>query len=1230
MIGPNLTPGFPNADHETVRQELARFNPLTLASAFSALQVLPDNAMGNWRLGFLAGMIAGFLPEGEFEKLTKSDLYRLVNEGSVAQAAVLVEDPPEGPFTEEIVFHGGSYLVGEGLGECDAYTVRRLAGACFSPGTLPAALQAELRDCWVAALTVCDAALRGAGLERNLEPEVRGGVEIPKLGLLIELQKEMTFGPERLGRMMPPRFIEALEPLVAEIGEAPFDDQQLMDGAADRWPFLRAGEWIVLARPMALLSALRHHLSLRIAEECGPERLAEHFGAAVDRDVLTSLRRMGMKPEQKAKREGSGDFSEIEAAFDEEKTLHALVLTDDFEGVNSAEPYTVWDGSASVEAIDRRLGEIESESEKTGETPLLLLVMQAAGRRALLLAPGDGEQEVPLMLLTAADLETIAVIEAEDPLALWKFASAVSRLSASTHMRTSSMLDVYGAYRDGGRSFGSAGETNLVGFMPGYAGPERIVAARARDRHGVAGPGNTLREVERRTTPAELDVRDRIYYELGFAGRRLSISVAGAPLGLWVSGPEGNVARSFDAIESVAYWLGELCEPLAGLFAGLSVQLLALEVLVDFEAPEFWFEGGEDPGSDSFGSFEVIDHERVTLRLGPALRRTLPQADNTAERELVALLLEALAALAEGVEVEAPSAEERAAVRERVAPLGIKKHLILMPGELNRALAEPQGSPRTVKEADRSEVRYRLGQSLVEKFGYRDTEVPQEERNEILNEAVEILFQEITATLEGCRGEGLLELLMAMNERLIATSEHRRAILPARLATYPQAALRLREESAEANLAAICARFLVEYATAAAPSGEAPISLATYDAALAAAAELVDWADLSDAIHGKLSRLGLRFDQDGILWPTGEDRYESGRSLFFDRHIATERRKSERRWASRFERQENGDQPEWLARLDPLFVPEAGVPLHILGETLVAANHVALTGGQDVVVLGRPQAVTALAQAIDREPEDIEKAVNYLALAPRKDFLRPPDGSGADVYPWRYARRWSYSRRPFVRRIDVDGEEELLWGQRQVFAAFNILYGQIESGRYQELATAPELKSVLGRLADQDGAEFETRVAEEVEQLGFAVARSVKRLDGEKLRRSSSEDLGDIDVLAADPARKTIWAIECKSLSGSLRSSEVVLEMTAHFDQTGTSSVTKHGERVAWLGERMPAALEQLEQLDLPDDADGWELRGLIVTERDVIAPFIDDLPFPCVSIHDLAQFLVDPPVADK
>lgn len=56
-----------------------------------------------------------------------------------------------------------------------------------------------------------------------------------------------------------------------------------------------------------------------------------------------------------------------------------------------------------------------------------------------------------------------------------------------------------------------------------------------------------------------------------------------------------------------------------------------------------------------------------------------------------------------------------------------------------------------------------------------------------------------------------------------------------------------------------------------------------------------------------------------------------------------------------------------------------------------------------------------------------------------------------------------------------------------------------------------------------------------------------------------------------------------------------------------------------------PASRSALERLGLPADADGWEIRGLIVTGREALAPFIDDLPFACVPFEELAVFLADP-----
>jgi len=112
--------------------------------------------------------------------------------------------------------------------------------------------------------------------------------------------------------------------------------------------------------------------------------------------------------------------------------------------------------------------------------------------------------------------------------------------------------------------------------------------------------------------------------------------------------------------------------------------------------------------------------------------------------------------------------------------------------------------------------------------------------------------------------------------------------------------------------------------------------------------------------------------------------------------------------------------------------------------------------------------------------------------------------------------------------------------------------------------------------------------------------------------------LGDIDVLVADPIRKRLWAIECKDLSGALSTAEVAREMTEHFREVGNTSVSKHSERVEWLAARPELALAELGF----DDASGWQLSGLIVTDRPAIAPFIDDVPFEVVAVDDLEDFL--------
>jgi hypothetical protein len=316
---------------------------------------------------------------------------------------------------------------------------------------------------------------------------------------------------------------------------------------------------------------------------------------------------------------------------------------------------------------------------------------------------------------------------------------------------------------------------------------------------------------------------------------------------------------------------------------------------------------------------------------------------------------------------------------------------------------------------------------------------------------------------------------------------------------------------------------------------------------------------------------------------------------------------------------------EPLRRLDPYVEAEAGVKLTELGELLVAANLIARNRDAQVVALPRVEALAELGDLLEWHGESAERAsrinaaITYLSVGPRADFVAPPGGKAPDTYPWLFARRWSYNRRPFVVRESSAGEE-VVWGRRHVVQAMQIIIGQMTSGRYQALAETSALRRELGRLAHADGTAFEREVARVLRDDGqFAVAERVSRLGDERLQRASGQSLGDIDVLVGNGSTRTLWALECKDLSGAMTAAEIAREMSEHFRSIGSTSMTRHAERVAWLGARITLALDLL---DLIGVAEEWSVHGLFVTRRPVHASYIEDVAFPILPLNQLAPYL--------
>lgn len=1212
MIGFGRRQPHESAPFAEVRAALERVSRLSVAARVGALALIPENGQRLGRLGELA-VLAGEASDGDRPPISRGQLAGLLNGGVLGARGSQRDDPFDDVLVEEVAAPGGRRLIGAGLAENSIYILRLVMAGVLSHPDLDDGVRDDLIDTVRASLALSDHVLRDAGLSRNQAPApAQSGIVVPGGDRLAALAAAAVFSPEKLARAVGTRGAEALRPLIRSGDRNALDDEQVMDGVGDQWPFVQVGDDLVMTQPFCVAMALRHQILVRAVADLGQDEVRLGFGRVVDNDVRLSLLRLGIPAKVTSPRTVEQGWSIIGADLDRDVELCCLVATDSMEDVGGLGPY----GMYSSAWLNPAEGIFKQAAQRTSKQVLGLMVPQGAGRGSSFGMRDIDAQNLTTCMWNAADLAIFALLEQGDPLALWKFSRESHDLHSATRVMDFSTLDLYAIYRDHSRTLRPLHEATLVTIQPGSGAELRREAKSELDRHAAFYVDGTVREIEH----DDIEPYDtRLYRTSEVREGRIVRYIAGAPVDLWVLGPEGtHAADLMDVVETIAFWLAELSAPLAECWQSLATQVPCFAVALEVVDPEHWFTGKEP-------SREARDYEPhelrglgVGLRLGSDLREQVASADNAGERALISRLLDAIDDFLDSRALSGLDDETKAVTLEAVAPLGIKKHLLVMPADGNELSERADGSARRVEEADLTAVRGELGEFLIATHGLaRGERVPDAKRREVLRSGVSHLLDELRAELGRLAPDDVLEQLTIENERISGESEHARAILPARAATYPRAVThdRLRDESARFNQAGICCRFLIECAVAEPPAGQEPWSTRRYDRLMALCAEMIDWAYLDDAFHYEMSDNGLLINSEGELRLVELDRYQVGRANHFDRHIEDQRRLATARFARRFGVEEAPQASSILERIDPLMELEAGASLSELFDLAHTAWSYARGRDVDVVVLERDAAEHLFAEELSWSQEKVSAVLTYLSMGHREDLLSPPTGTRSDVIPSRFSRRWSLNRRPFLIRGD-----EVVWGRRQVLAAIRIISGQISSGRFQDLAETEALHDEVSAIASEAGRRFEQEVANAIREGGFTdLVESVTRLAGVPLERANGEDLGDIDVLVALPAKRVLFGIECKDLAGALTPTEVAGELAEHFDDSEGTSTQKHSERIAWLRDHQAEALSEL---GIDDDPSLWTAEGLIVTAMPVLAPYISNVRFEIVDLNRLPGWL--------
>ena len=1134
--------------------------------------------------------------------------------------------------------------------EESTYVIRRLADAIFQ-GSEPLTSVDFMRLAYEesrAILTVGNAVAARASVGRGVEPISRPGdrVLIPPLATIEALKQAATWDSSALATLLEEHDLSStsLDSFIMLLGSGSLESIDLENGPLDTRPIVRMGDGkIIVGAPGLLLPALRHRV-IHLAKGFGVlDQLATRFTDAVWRNVNQSLRflghyRVGLRLPQPTTLRcyRDGFFS-----LDIDKLLYVQLVSDDLEGYADT-VFDSWKAEGLADSLENRARAAEEYAFSLPRAPnelMMLFLMASPGRSFMLgLGPPVPPVEAPRLAMTAADLETIALLRGGNPLTLLKYAEASEKVRCRTHVFAFSQLDEYHLFRSRGYSYyvSDDGRPDMITLDPGMGSVLRRETYRQRDWHGA--PSHRRGYSQEVTHLHEPGVP--LYISPSEIGRRAAVLIEGLPFPIWVVGPEGTdggesnrYSMYAELADCIAYWLWQFTPAITPALQRIGDQdVLALRLSVP--KPDEWYkepsmENGKVGGSEELVSFTVDAQEAaINLRLHSGLRRLLNGADNEGERVLMARVLESIRDFVQTTGFDAADilSERRiSAMLDQFAPLGMKKKLLFLNTAQNPEL-DPEGLPpfRKVQKGDENELLDELGDYLTKRLGLKEGPLPDQGRIEVLNAAVKFLYDQLEDSVATLNGNELLRWLIEYAESITRHIAFRRLTIPTRLACFgTEEGLieQLNQELPEGNKAANASRFLIEYVAARPPAGIRPMSLTVYDRLMGLASGIFNFGSDSDLIHFGIADTKLSMLRSGRLGAHREA-FLSARESFLGAFSGAEMRHAKSTFAQYWPRVEGEPadrEPPEIARAQEAFQAELGITLGEIASLLSRIMDIGQEQDGVVKTMSLSELVAHLSADLGWDRGKVSAALSQLTLSPRAAFLEPePPVKPSDVYPWRFNRALSYMRRPIVLRTK-GVEAEVFWGNRHVRASGVYFIDLYTSGRLK--AVSDKMKRAISLARTEDAETFNDTVADLMEEDGrLRVRRRVRRI-GKVRIGGPDDDLGDIDVLVANAALHRMLLIECKDLAVARTPRELAneLETLFHGARGRESVVDRQQRRSAWVEEHIGQVLAFL---DLPRGG-RWQVRPIIVVDEEMFSPHLFRSPIPVISFHEFKERFV-------
>ncbi len=1042
-----------------------------------------------------------------------------------------------------------------------------------------------------------------------------GKVEIPDVEQLAALSQRVLLDADDLSEICGCDWEQTLAPLIlpdeVKAGGTELESRPLV-------PHSDGG--LIVARPDVLAPALAYTLAQILVDDGHGEQLDHDFHLLATNRAFNSLAELGPRHYGPAPKTES-KFSHSAALFplDADVLLHLLVLPADVE-VGAFHTQDFW-LPVEKELIPAHLDAVEKGVRKEGlhfETVIHLIVLEGAGALPMLRLDREPNLSSQCLILTGSEFEWLCCHPELTSRDLIAFAHDATDLRQRVSVMPVSQFDEFATWH--AEDIGllaveamTVGEFETVVLSPGPGAELRAEVLERYSPHLAPDPnGDGWWPIARHLEYLDVD----LWRPWAGPDWPPHMFVPGIGVGIWVLADDENKDDGWDTrrkwTELIAYWLWRLREQLPLLRAAAEQRGAPLAIHLAVEVQEGAVTTTEDR-AEAAGreplEMRVSGEGAISVHAHPEAADLLGGPSADPEHELILRVVRMLCEAAGADDFDTPT-----------LPEGLRKLVYV---EAHSPAMRPVPVPEArVHPSYRGRAYRRAGTAVSEKLGVGVDLNAEEQANNALHTGVSSLFTDLESGIEELDGEHTVPLLVAIYERLLHSREVEDTELVAIdefFGHHADTAEKGRRRWQELMGASVACRFLLEVAAARPPSGDRRPSDNRIQELLAMAMAIEEFGKVSDLIEFELTK-----DSQVAVLPPGLLRARSSDMIAAHETFSAALRHGDigRSAARRIStlnpslRLESDDQLE--AEIDAAYLSDHGFTIDDIGHVLGRLNEVPEheLGFTEIPL---PQALQ-LAREDLPDPDRADRVIEALTLRPRAEFLKPPDPfKGPDVYPWRHNRPLSYIRRPLVVAPGATGEERLLYGRGACFGAVQFLLTLASTGRLGAEGSALRAASI--KLQQREARDLEDAVAAELKAYGWACRTRVDNLPGVPLARENGDDLGDIDVLAANPDLKLLACFEAKSLAGALAPRQLRNELDATFAPSGKrpSAAVKFTERAVIVRANVAAALKLLNIDSNPDD---WQTGMVMVSDPELLSPLLDACPVPVISLEQLRSIL--------